>query len=104
MLTKNELIAKANKNNYDCKIAYEHYDTWENSFATELYHVYDNFSGNKARAMDYCKEFCKEVGGQGLRILSHNSNFFSVGFIIEVEDNKQLFVYHTYANTRVCWL
>lgn len=104
MFTRQELIAKANKNNYDCKIASQHLNEWENSFASELYHVYGNYSANKECALNYCKEFCKAVGGEYLRILSHNSSFFSIGFIVKVSKGKTLFVYHTYANTRVCWI
>ena len=104
MLTRNELIAKATRNNYDSIIASQHLNDWENSNATELSDVYGSYSAEKARAMKYCKEFCESVGGTDLRIISHNSNFFSIAFIIQVSKGNFLFVYHTYANTRACWI
>ena len=104
MYTKEELVKKADKNNYDSKIASSHITEWANSSASELYQVYDNYSSKKEDAMKFCKDFCKAVGGEDMRILSHNSNFFSIGFIVKISDGQYIFVYHTYANTRVCWM
>lgn len=56
------------------------YKIWNRSNDTELYHVYGKFSANKARAFERCKELMYKYGGRGLRILSHNSFSFTVGF------------------------
>ena len=57
-----------------------HYEQWQMSNATHLWDVYDKFSRNKVRAMDYCEELVYKFHGRDLRILSHNSYTFTVGF------------------------
>lgn len=56
------------------------YRLWKRSNDTELYHVYGKFSRAKINAMDRCKGLMHTYGGRGLRILSHNSFSFTVGF------------------------
>lgn len=47
---------------------------------TELSDVYDNYSANKGRAIRECRDWCNEANGDNFRIISHNSNVFSVAW------------------------
>ena len=57
------------------------YATYLKSSARELSDVYKNWSGAKEVAMRSCRDLCASLHGYNLRILSHNSQFFSVGFM-----------------------
>lgn len=57
-----------------------HYKQWKNSTAQHLWDVYGKFSNNKARAFARCEELMFKMGGRRIRILSHNSFSFTVGF------------------------
>lgn len=52
---------------------------------SELYHVYGSFSSKKAEAFDDCKKKCEAEAGDNFRIISHNTNFFSVAWEFEYE-------------------
>lgn len=54
--------------------------TYENSRATKLSDVYGRYSAEKARAFRYCEQLCEKLGGENLRILSHNTFIFTAGF------------------------
>lgn len=56
------------------------YRVWQNSSNTELYHIYGKFSQAKINAFERCKALMQSLGGEGLRILGHNCDTFSVGF------------------------
>lgn len=56
------------------------YAAWQRSTARELKDVYKTHSAAKEQAMRACREEMDRLHGQDLRILSHNSQFFSVGF------------------------
>lgn len=103
MYTREEAIAMAKKNNRDSRIAREHYDLWERSTATELYHVYGRYSEYKISAMQYCRDMCRNFDGHFVRILSHNSNVFSVGFIFQDAEHTY-FAYITRDYDRYCIL
>ena len=51
--------------------------------------VYKSFSVFKERAFDNCLHDCARVGGFNFRITSHNSSFFSCGFLY-YDENKYL--------------
>ena len=42
--------------------------------------VYGRYSSAKEDGYRYCRDLCKEVGGENFRIVSHNCDFFSVAF------------------------
>ena len=67
-----------------------------NSYDTELWEVYGSFSQRKWQAFEDCKRIMKERDGYGLRIIGHNTSFFSVGF--RTKDDKTL-VYITHCGT-----
>ena len=56
------------------------YERWLKSTDTELWHVYGSFSEAKAKAMEYCRNLMDSLDGRDLRIISHNTNEFTVGF------------------------
>ena len=56
------------------------YESWKRSTDYELWHVYDNFSDNKVRALDYCRELQYCLDGRRLRIVSHNCMVFTFGY------------------------
>lgn len=73
------------------KLAHQQY---KKSNSWELFHCYDNYSYNKEKAMDYCKELMSKYDGFGLYIIGHNSMTFSVGFYGKI-DGKKAFFYIT---------
>ena len=56
------------------------YKVWQRSTATCLGDVYGRFSHNKNIAMKRCVDLMMSLHGRRLRILSHNSFSFTVGF------------------------
>lgn len=56
------------------------YERWQKSTDYELWNVYDNYSYNKEKAMGYCRELQFSFDGRGLKIISHNTMAFTVGF------------------------
>lgn len=72
------------------------YRTYLNSDATELWDVYGSFSTNKARAFNSCKELCKSLDGENLKIISHNCHIFTAGFtFFNNETGAQSFAFIT---------
>lgn len=70
---------------------------YNNSAATELYHVYGSFSAAKAKAFDRCKEIVYQYNGRGLKIIGHNGYCFSVGFLFDDEEGNTNFMHITNA-------
>ena len=64
------------------------YKSYLNSNYYELYHCYDNYSYYKAIAFENCRDLMQRVNGYGLKIISFNSQCFTVGFIGEMVDEK----------------
>lgn len=62
------------------KTAREHYSAYLKSTSHDLYDVYSSYSIYKARAYNRCRDLMLDMNGWGLRILSHNSQAFTVGF------------------------
>ena len=56
--------------------------------------VYARPSTNKIRAEYHIIEYLVDQNGYGYRVMSHNSSFFTVGYIIQNDEGK-LFVYET---------
>ena len=103
MYTRNQAIELAKKNDRNSRIARANYDRWERSNDTELYHVYGSYSDKKISAMHYCRDMCRDFEGHYLRILGHNCNTFSVGFIFQDADHTY-FAYITRDYDRYCIL
>lgn len=77
------------------ELAYAH-DRWERSSDCELYHVYGRYSQAKVNAWEYCKELEAKFTGTGLRIIGHNSSFFSCGFEgLDPDTGEVIFMYIT---------
>lgn len=86
-------------------IARSHYNEYNYSHAYDLFDVYESCSRNKFRAMEYCKDLCNKMNGYGLKILSHNSHQFTVGFEFPHPTNgNTCFAYITKAYNRYCEL
>lgn len=88
-MTKDERIAKA------------HYSTYLKSTDETLMDVYKSCSRWKFIAFNRCRALMEAVGGWELRIISHNSQSFTVGFMFE-EDGKTKFAYITKDYDRFC--
>ena len=76
-----------------------YFDRWKKSEITELHQIYSTYSKNKERAFEYCKEMCYRLQGFRFRIISHNTDIFTVGFAYGTSDNLRLRVmtpYHDY--------
>ena len=59
--------------------------------ARSLDEVYCNYSNAKRRAWIYCEDLMKEYEGSDMRILSYNSQAFTIGFIGYVNGLKHFF-------------
>ena len=65
-----------------------------------VYDVYAKPSANKLRAERNILAYMLNNGGYGYRVMSHNSQMFTVGYIIRNEKGK-CFVYETAYNQYV---
>lgn len=81
-------------NNEQIKNAYQR---WTQSTDSTLAAVYKNYSGAKYMAYNYCINLMNKYNGYGLKILGHNRNFYSVGFMATV-DGVPVFCFITHAN------
>lgn len=75
------------------------FNSYNNSSAYELRNMYRSWSDKKQAAFENCRRACADHGGQGLRIISANTNFFTVGFTYVDDSNNKHFVYITHAST-----
>lgn len=51
--------------------------------ATTLNQIYGRCSNAKRQAFENCLRMCHDEGGKAFGICSHNSNFFSVSWLVE---------------------
>ena len=65
----------------------------------DIYKVYSNPSKGKVKAWQDCKEKCRNYGGKGLLITSHNGYVFSAAFLYE---NQQEHLVMLYTITKSC--
>lgn len=72
-------------------------DSYFNSNARDLREVYGTYSNAKYMAMLNCRKLMETRNGHDLRIIGHNSSFFSVGFM--TEDDSAI-VYITASGSR----
>lgn len=89
---------KANERN-----ASTHYGHYLRSRNTSLWDVYGRFSQAKRNAFDYCVDLMNELNGCDLRIISYNSQAFTVGFLFNhPETGRECFAYITKDYNRFC--
>lgn len=79
------------------------YETYKTSTYYNLTDCYGSFSHNKYQAFEGCKAFMKECCGRDLKVISFNRNFFSVGFICEI-NSRPAFVYITKSDDKYIFL
>ena len=63
------------------KVALAHIDSYERSQNYTLSNCYASYSENKERAYNYCLNLMRKLNGFGLKIISYNCMFFTVGFL-----------------------
>lgn len=66
----------------------------------DLDEVYGSYSSKKKDAWKDCKRQCEEEAGEDFRIISHNSNFFSVAWDFEYDGQPAVHIV-THANSFV---
>ena len=79
-MTKNQLKAK--------------YQMYLKAPRQRVYDVYAKPSVNKLRAEREILDYMLDQNGYGYRVISYNTSFFTVGYIIRNDEGK-LFVYET---------
>lgn len=85
------------------KLIVDAYYRYLKSNDSRLWDVYKKVSMAKVNAYEYCNAKKRELNGRDLKIVSHNSQLFTVGFIGEL-DNRQAFIYITKDNERFIYL
>lgn len=76
------------------------YSEWINMPHRYVVDVYGKPSIHKVRAEREILNFMFNNDGYGYRVMSHNSSFFTVGYIIR-KDGRKFFVYETAYNQYV---
>lgn len=74
-------------------LAIHNYNRYLRSTDTKLSDVYTRWSTNKQNAYERCIRLMNDMGGRDFRILGHNSDAFSVGFIT---DEKFIYITRSY--------
>ena len=77
----------------------EIYERYLDSDTYDLFDAYGRPSERKREAWKECKALCEKMGGTDLRIIGHNSSFFSAGFT-HMDNGTEKFVYITHCGTR----
>lgn len=79
------------------------YAQYKKSHLYSLNDCYQNASYNKQKAFNYCRELAHNYNaylvGEPLKIISYNTNFFSVGFV-GIINGRKAFFYITKAHNR----
>ena len=73
------------------------------AYKTNLRECYTTWSNAKDNAFKRCRDLYMQYKGMDFKIISHNLNEFSVGFVGEYEGQKAFF-YITKSHTRVCYI
>lgn len=76
----------------------EKYNDYKKSNNYNLYDIYKTHSHAKARAFAYCRQLCNAYNGECLKIVSHNQNIFTCGFVYTNDNGEKYFVYITKTN------
>jgi hypothetical protein len=83
------------------KANYNYYKRKLDNLPRTLEQVYNSASTYKHQAFNYWKNYTRQHEAKGLRILSHNCNFFTLGFTY-IEDGEEYFAYITAYNNYCC--
>lgn len=75
------------------------YKRYQNSSMYSLYDAYGRPSQKKYDAWKRCEVFCKECGGESLKVISYNTYVFTAGFVF-VKDGKRMFMLITPSTNR----
>ena len=78
-------------NTQEIKGAYRRY---LESFKTNISQAYNKPSCRKTAAWEYCRNLCREYGGQNLKVIGHNCMTFSAGFTF-IQDGQKYFCWIT---------
>lgn len=70
---------------------------------TTLMECYSTWSNEKVNAFKRCRELFLQYAGENFKIISHNRNEFTVGFV-GMYENKKAFFYITKNHNRVCYI
>ena len=85
------------------RIAKAQYIHYLRSNARKLSDVYGSYSQFKEEAMERCLKLMRDLNGRDLKIISHNSNYFTVGFMYTDEETGEvMFAYITKDHDRAC--
>ena len=79
-------MGQTTRSNADARII----SNYELSNDFSLDSVYKTYSMDKSLAWDYCKNLMEKYNGHGLKVISHNLNRFTAGFIYESGDDEYL--------------
>jgi len=97
-------IKAAKEDKKNARIAKAHVGQWRTSKAKSLWDVYGTYSTRKAAAFRYCEDLQRDLNGSALRILSANSQAFTVGFFFkDPETGEGMFAYITKDYDRFCY-
>lgn len=83
----------------DKEMMMKQYEKYKNSTATKLSDVYGRYGYEKERVMNEWEQFLGDEASE-LRILSHNQNFFTLGFEVVLHGQKY-FCYITKDHNRM---
>lgn len=75
------------------------YEDWKRSEMYELYHAYGSASTAKWNAWEYCKRLCRDMNGEGLKVISKNTFQFTVGFEYPSEETGEIMFAYITANS-----
>lgn len=81
------------------------YEQYKKSTATSLAQVYGDWSYNKEKSYwDIHRKYSEKYSNHTLRILGHNSSYYTTGAIVtdSVTKDFQFFIVETYASTYIC--
>ena len=82
-------------NNYAIRETKRNYPNYLKSSDTRLSDCYKSHSDRKRSAWAYCMELCYKLNGQNLRVVSHNMNIFTAGFIFKNETGQWCYMHIT---------
>ena len=80
----------------DNKIIIRYFDSADYS----LYHVYKTYSTAKAISFESILQEMRACNGYDMRILSHNSSFYTCAYRWQDSTGREWLVYHTAYNKR----
>lgn len=76
--------------------ALEHISVYKESESYSLDTCYGRYSKAKANAWKYCEELCNRLDGWGLKVVTHNVNIFTAGFLFTDDETGVIrFMYIT---------